>query len=107
MIVVSVTYPKGSLTFFDLDYYLHKHIPMVQTILIPEGLQELKLLRGTGTLEGTAARYEMTALLSFHSAAEARLAFEKQGQKIMDDIVSFTDGKTQIQVNDVLVAEPK
>ncbi len=104
MTVVSVTYPRNSGTFFDLDYYIHKHLPMVKALLTPSGLKEVELLRGAGKLDGSPDNNQMTALLRFASSADAHLSFAQHGQQIADDIPNFTDVKAVIHVNESSLA---
>ena len=49
MIRVSVFYPHDSSKKFDMDYYVNTHIPMVQRLLEPMGLQ------GGGVEKGVSA----------------------------------------------------
>lgn len=102
MTVVSVTYAKQSGSFFDLDYYLHKHVPMVKTVLASMGLQDLRLLRGAESITGAAPHYEMIALLTFEDVAATRSALGQHGAQIVDDIPNFTDIKPSMQINELL-----
>ena len=100
MTILTVIYPQHSGTFFDHDYYLHKHVPMVKTVFTPMGLRSFRLLRGTELPAGGTPIYEMTALLTFESAADCRKALEQYGKQIFDDIPNFTDMKPAAQMND-------
>lgn len=100
MTVVSVTYPRSSGTFFDLDYYLHKHLPMVKTLLTPSGLIELELLRGAGKLDGSPDAYQITVLLRFANTPEARSCFTQYGALLAEDNANFTDAKAVVQLNE-------
>ncbi len=102
MTIVSVTYPKQSGTFFDLDYYVHKHVTMVKTLLTPLGLQDLRLLAGKELQNGGEPVYAMTALLSFADPSTFRAAMIQYGQQILDDIPNFTDMKAMIQINELI-----
>ncbi len=104
MVVVSVTYPRNSGTFFDLDYYVHKHLPMVTALLTPSGLLELELLRGMGKPDGSPDAYQIMVLLRFTSAAEAQTCLAQHAPQIMNDIANFTDAKAVIQLNESSLA---
>lgn len=100
MVVLSVIYPKHTGTSFDHDYYAHKHLPMVRTLLRPAGLQELEVVRGTKTMDGPTFPYEVIAFLTFPEEAELRAALNEYGEQILGDIPNFTDMKPTLQLND-------
>ena len=102
MTIVSVTYPKQSGSFFDLDYYLHKHCTLVKTVLTPLGLQDLRLLKGAELPSGGEPVYAMTALLSFADASTFRAAMTQHSKQILDDIPNFTDMKPTMQINELI-----
>jgi hypothetical protein len=49
MIVISVMYPNESGSTFDETYYLESHIPLVRACWGSMGLEDVQLLRGTGS----------------------------------------------------------
>jgi uncharacterized protein (TIGR02118 family) len=75
MISVSVLYPGGANTKFDMNYYLAKHIPMVKQKLgaackrvdVEEGI--------AGGAPGAAATYVAIAHLAFDSVDAFQAAF--------------------------------
>jgi uncharacterized protein (TIGR02118 family) len=103
MIVVSVMYPAGSDTTFDMDYYLTKHVPLVGARWNDCGLREAKVLQGIGAAGGSPAMYSVIALLTFDSAADFEQAVARHGEEIIGDIANFTNVQPVIQVNDVLL----
>ena len=54
MILVTVMYPAGAQSTFDLDYYLHEHIPLVKQHWAPLGMSSVQVLRGIGKPDGIA-----------------------------------------------------
>jgi hypothetical protein len=72
MIKVSVLYPGGAGTSFDMDYYLNRHIPMVRAKL------------------GAACK-----------SAAFQTAFGPHAGAIMGDIPNYTNVQPTIQVSEV------
>jgi uncharacterized protein (TIGR02118 family) len=101
MIKVSVLYPNGPGSTFDMAYYLDKHIPMVQ--------QKLSgALRGTavdeglgGTEPGAPPAYVLICHLLFDSVEAYQAAFGPHAQAIVGDIPNYTNTQPIVQVSAV------
>lgn len=102
MVLVSVMYPAGAGSRFDMDYYLGHHMPLVRERWSPMGLHEAKVVKGTGTPDGGAPTYQVMALLSFDSVDAFKAAASTHGAEIFGDIPKFTDVQPVVQFNDVL-----
>jgi uncharacterized protein (TIGR02118 family) len=102
MIVVSVMYPAEPDGSFDQAYYLEKHIPLVKERWTALGLESVQLLRGAGTPDGSAAPYQVMALLTFRSLAEFQAAGKAHGREIFADIPKFTNVQPVVQINERL-----
>jgi uncharacterized protein (TIGR02118 family) len=103
MIILTVMYPKSEQSRFDFDYYLQKHIPLVKARLEKFGLEDLQLMRGTGTLDGGAPAFEVVAQLAFSSSENLRDSLSNHGEEIIADISNFTNVNPAIQINEPLV----
>lgn len=99
MILVSVMYPGGSGTRFDMEYYLGHHMPLVRERWTPMGLHEAKVVKGVGTPDGQAAPFQVMALLTWDSADAFQFAAERHGAEIFGDIPKFTDVQPVVQIN--------
>src|SRR4051794_3797922 len=102
MVVVSVSYPATEGSRFDLDYYLQKHTPLVHARWGQHGLEDVRLLRGTGVPGGGPLAFHMTALLTFRSQQDFDTAVETHGREVMGDIKNFTDVRPMVQLNEVV-----
>lgn len=100
MILVSVMYPGGAGTRFDMDYYLGHHMPLVRERWSPMGLHEAKVVRAVGTPEGGPAPFQVMALLTFESTEAFGKAAAAHGPEIFADIPHFTDVQAAVQIND-------
>ncbi len=100
MILVSVMYPGGSGTRFDMDYYLQRHMPLVSERWSALGLHDYKIVKAIGTPDGGDAPFQVMALLSFESAQAFASAAKAHGKEIFGDIPNFTDVQPVVQLND-------
>jgi uncharacterized protein (TIGR02118 family) len=103
MIVVSVMYPAGAGTTFDMDYYRTKHLPLVSARWNACGLRKAKVLCGVGAPGGGPATWSVIALLTFGSAADVNQALAQHGAEIVGDIPNYSRVQPIIQTNDVLL----
>jgi uncharacterized protein (TIGR02118 family) len=102
MILVSVMYPSSSESTFDHDYYLQKHIPLVKERWGSMGLEDVLLVRGVGTPDGSPPPYQVMALLSFRAMEDFQNAAAAHAQEIFDDIPRFTSVQPVVQISENL-----
>jgi uncharacterized protein (TIGR02118 family) len=101
MIKVSVLYPAGETSKFDMDYYCKSHMPMVQqklgaackSMAVEQGL-------GGGT-PGAPPTYTAMGHLYFDSITEFQAAFAPHAEVIMADIPNYTNVQPVIQISEV------
>lgn len=101
MIKVSVMYPNGEGSKFDMDYYLEKHIPLVKDkvgsackgINVDEGL--------AGGEPGAPATYASIGHLLFETVEAFQGAFGPHAEVIMADLPNFTNISPTIQISEV------
>ena len=101
MIKVSVLYPAGETTKFDVDYYCKSHMPMVQqklgtackSVAVEQGV-------GGGAL-GTPPTYTAMGRLYFDSVEEFQAAFAQHAEAIMADVPNYTNVQPVIQISEV------
>ena len=101
MIKVTVLYPNRADTKFDMTYYLHHHIPMVQRLLA-SALKGVSVEHGiSGEEPGSPAPYVATAHLLFESMQAFQNSFGPQAQEIMADIPKYTNSEPVVQIGEV------
>jgi len=101
MIKVSVLYPNGEETIFDLAYYLNHHIPMLRR-LMGSALKEVLVERGiSGQETGSVAPYVTTCHLQFDSVQTYQTSFAPHAAEILADIPMYTNSKPVIQIGEV------
>lgn len=103
MIKVSVLYPKAAGSTFDMNYYLSRHIPMVQAKLGPA-------CKGVAVEEGLAggapdspAAYSAMGHLYFDSVELFQGSFGPHAEAILADIPNYTNTQPTIQISAVRV----
>lgn|SRR5688500_3611557 len=101
MILVSVMYPGGDDSRFDMDYYLGTHMPLVRERWTPLGLHEAKVVKGVSTPDGGPAPFPVMALLTWDSAEAFKAGVAKHGEEIFGDIPRFTNTQPTVQINEL------
>ena len=101
MIKVSVLYPNTAGCKFDMEYYLTRHMPMVQQKLGP-ACKRMAVEEGiAGGAPGTPATYIAMGHLYFDSTDTFQTAFAPHAQSILADIPNYTDTQPTIQISEV------
>lgn len=103
MIRVTVLYPHDPSKKFDFDYVVNNHLPMVQRLLGPIGLQSAGIDKGISTADPNApAPYVALNHLLFNTVEEVHQGFMTHGSEIMSDIKNYTDITPQIQISEIV-----
>ena len=101
MIKVSVLYPVGENTTFDMDYYCKSHMPMVREKL-GAACKSTAVEQGLGGgAPGTPPTYTAMGHLYFNSVDEFQSAFAPHAKAIMADIPNYTNIAPVLQVSEV------
>ena len=101
MIKVSVLYPAGAGSTFNMDYYLNRHIPMVlaklgtacKSAAVEQGL--------SGVTPDSPPAFSAMGHLYFDSVEAFQAAFGPHAGEIMGDIANYTDAQPVIQIGEV------
>jgi uncharacterized protein (TIGR02118 family) len=101
MIKVSVFYPGGADSTFDMNYYLNRHIPMVLAKLGP-ACKRAAVEQGLGgATPGSPPAFSAMGHLYFDSVEAFQAAFGPHAGEIIGDIPNYTNVQPTIQVSDV------
>lgn len=101
MIKVSVLYPHGAGSRFDMDYYCTRHMPMVREKL-GAACKGVAVEQGLGGPEpGSPAPYVAMGHLLFDSVESFQAAFGPHAETFMGDIPNYTDIQPVIQISSV------
>ena len=100
-ITVTVMYPNEPGSTFDMDYYMQKHGPLVESNWESKGLNSLKIIKGIATPDpNTPPPYQVVAILGFDSLAAFQGAVAESGDVVMGDIPNFTSVSPVIQISE-------
>jgi uncharacterized protein (TIGR02118 family) len=94
---VTVIYPNKEGSKFDFDYYTQKHIPWVAGLMG----KSIEVRRGISAPDGSAAPYVCIATIAA-SIAEFQAVFAEHGQKILADVVNYTNIEPAVQFDEIL-----
>ena len=101
MIRVSVIYPRTEGARFDMDYYVNKHIPMVQE-RCGDGLKGAAIDAGiAGGMSGQPSANIAVGHLTFDSLDTFRTVMGPHMPEIMGDIPNYTDITPVLEISEV------
>ena len=101
MIKVSVLYPNGVDSTFDIAYYCDKHIPMARQLL-GAPLKGVSVDHGiAGAEPGAPPPYLAIGHLLFDSLEAFLAAFLPQAPTLTGDIPNYTNARSTIQISEV------
>jgi uncharacterized protein (TIGR02118 family) len=101
MIKVTILYPNGEGTTFDMGYYTSKHMPMVQRKCAP-ACKSIHAEKGLGGGEpGSKPAYIAIGHLTFDSVEAFQKSFGPHAQEIVADVPNYTNSKPIIQISEV------
>jgi len=101
MIRITVLYPNGDGTKFNIDYYTSKHMPMVKQKC---GAACKSIAADFGLNAGEANSkppYMAIGYLTFDSFDSFQKAFGPHASEILGDIPNYTNAQPTIQVSEI------
>jgi uncharacterized protein (TIGR02118 family) len=103
MIRVTVLYPAGAGRKFDMNYYLHTHIPLYRDRM-GAAMTDLTVERGlSGGAPGSPAPYVASVRGTFASIEAFAAAFAPHAAEIQGDVPNYTDIEPILQIGEVLL----
>ena len=101
MIKLSVLYPNGDGSRFDMDYYCGRHVPMVRQ-KFGSACRGVSVERGiSGAAPGTPPAFLAMGHLLFDSVEMFQAAFAPHAQAIMADLPNYTNVQPIVQISEV------
>lgn len=98
MVRLNVLYPRREGARFDFDYYVNRHLPLLNELLVPMGLAGMQAHAGQAGGPGPASSYLMVASLDFPTPEDMRRAMSVHGAAIAADAGRCTDIEPLVQV---------
>lgn len=104
MIKVSVLYPNAAGVHFDMSYYCEQHMAIVRECL-GSACKGIAVDAGLASATpGQPAPYIAMGHLYFDSVAAFEQSFAPHAERIMGDLVNFTDSQPLVQISEVRLA---
>lgn len=101
MINVSVLYANSDTADFDIDYYVSKHMPMVQAKL-GSALLDSRAEHGlAGGTPGDPPPFVALCHLRFNSVEAFQDAFAPHAEEILADVANYTNIEPTFQISEV------
>jgi len=102
MIKVSVMYPNGPETTFDVDYYKNSHLPMIASA-VGDALKGMEFSVGIGgRAPGELAPYFAIVDLKFDSVETFQSSFGPHAAKFAADVPNYTNVKGELQISEIV-----
>ncbi|MEZ7498440.1 EthD family reductase [Flavobacterium sp. Arc3] len=102
MIKVSVMYPNGTDTKFDVDYYKNSHLPMIKEAL-GDALKGMEFTVGIGgRVPGALAPYFAIVDLKFDSVESFQSSFGPHAAKFAADVPNYTNVEGELQISEIV-----
>ncbi|KAJ5152296.1 hypothetical protein N7492_010591 [Penicillium capsulatum] len=88
----AVMYPEEPGLTFDESYYLQTHMPLVDRVWKKHGLQSWKIIKYTKAMDGSPAKFRISAALVWESEEALRKALaDPETPSVFEDIPNFTN----------------
>jgi uncharacterized protein (TIGR02118 family) len=103
MVKVSVIYPNGEGKTFNMEYYTTKHLPMVAGLL-GDALKGATVEKGlSGGAPNSPAPFLAMGNMYFDTLEDFQKSFGPNAEKIMADLINFTNSEPIIQISEVVL----
>ena len=100
MVRVSFVYRKDRGSHFDLEFYIHRHMPKVRAALAPHGLTAVEVDVPAG--DGADHPFHAVGHPYFERAEQFAEGFSLEGPALKANIPNYTDVAPEIQVSKVV-----
>ena len=101
MIRIAAVYPRQEGKRFDMDYYIHIHLPMVQNKFAPFGLKKIEVDKGLEKPGGEKSPFFAVGYLYFDALENFRKCYNAVGAEVVGNIPQYTDVMPMIQIGEV------
>ena len=99
---ITVLYENVDDATFNLDYYMTKHMPMVDEKFKSFGIKGWRVLKGVGTPTGEKPLYSIIATLEFDTAQQIKDAVAAEGGPVFGDVPNFSNKAPLVVIGDVV-----
>ena len=104
MYCMTVTYPVGDDTRFDMDYYRNTHVPLCARLFADYGFKGSVLRTDQGGAPGKGGQAYASVDLLFESAEQMGAGLAAHGKEISADIANYTNCAPGMSFSEVEVS---
>ena len=102
MLRMTVLYPRGEDSHFDMDYYLESHIPLMEELL-GDAMARYEVDKGVGSARpGDPPPYMAVGHFFFASGDDMKV-LGQHAREIAKDVPNFTNVQAEVQISKVVV----
>jgi uncharacterized protein (TIGR02118 family) len=107
MVKISILYPDGSGSRFDMDYYLKTHMPMsIGYLSAHPGFRSVSVERGlAGQEPGSSPPFRALCHYVFESVDDFVAAFMPHAPVLQGDMHHYTDIAPVIQISEIEISQ--
>ena len=99
---ITVLYENVDDATFDLDYYLTKHMPLVDEKFKPFGIKGWRVLKAVGAPFGGKPAYNVICNLEFDTADQFRAAVAAESGPVFGDVPNFSNKDPVVVIADLV-----
>ncbi|MGI4779224.1 MAG: EthD family reductase [Janthinobacterium lividum] len=103
---ITVLYENVDDATFDLDYYMARHMPLVDEKFKPFGMTGWRVLKAVGAPFGGKPAYSVIANLEFDSASQFLDAVAAESGPVFGDVPNFSNKSPVVVIGDLVGAAP-
>jgi len=89
MIRIVVLYPQSGDNWFNKEYYIKNHTPLVKRCLEPHGMEKFEIDFGLAGMDGPAP-YFAIGYLTFKTMEQFQAGMAAHGKTLTDDMPNYT-----------------
>ncbi|WAO88885.1 Hypothetical protein NCS54_00625000 [Fusarium falciforme] len=89
---ITVLFPNEPDAKYDFEYYVSKHMPLIQECWGKYGAKSWSATQFTGGLDGSPSPYAFGSVVEWEDADQVKTAFEgPEAAEIMGDVANFSN----------------
>ncbi|KAJ4983114.1 hypothetical protein SVAN01_11378 [Stagonosporopsis vannaccii] len=102
-VTITVVFPNDSDAEYDIDYYISKHMPLVQAQWSKYGLQSWSATKFLNGIDGSSPLYAFGSVVMWDSEDQLKTAFAgPEVAEIMGDVTNFSNKQPIFLIGDIL-----
>ncbi|KAM0331390.1 hypothetical protein ACHAQA_003063 [Verticillium albo-atrum] len=102
-VTITVLFPNEADAKYDIDYYVNKHMPLIQSLWGPYGVQSWSATKFGNGVDGSAPKYAFGSTVTWENGDQVKAAFAgPEVGRIMGDVANFSNKEAVFLTGEVL-----